>query len=155
MLQRIQSVFLAIVSLAMGVYLVTPTWMKSSPTEQVRLNAFALIHTQGDKTLHDTNTIYLSILAIIAACVALFSVFQYHNRLRQMMLGMVNSLVMVVLLGLSVYNSFQGGSYFEPAQRGNYAIGFYAIAVGLIANVLANRFIRRDEQKVRDANRMR
>jgi Domain of unknown function (DUF4293) len=43
----------------------------------------------------------------------------------------------------------------NPTESGDFGIGLVAIFVALISNWLANRFIKRDEQLVRDAERMR
>jgi hypothetical protein len=37
----------------------------------------------------------------------------------------------------------------------NYEIGFFLVIIAMICNILANRFIRRDENLVRSADRMR
>lgn len=155
MIQRIQTVFLFLVSVAMGVGLLTSLWAKTSSNEIVTLTAFSMKHIQGERVLHETNTVYLGILAVISAGIALFSIFQYRNRFRQMLLGMINSILMAIILGFSLYLSFNGSEYFDASNRGHYTTGFYAIAAGLLCNALANRFIRRDEQLVRSADRMR
>lgn len=155
MIQRIQTVFLFFVSVAMGVCLLTTLWTKTAANELAKLTAFSMTHTQGERVLHEVTTVYLGILAVVSAGIALFSIFQYRNRLRQMLLGMINAILMAINLGLSLYFTFQGAAYFDAAQRSTYSTGFYAIAAGLFCNAIANRFIRRDENLVRSADRMR
>ena len=44
---------------------------------------------------------------------------------------------------------------FDPTDLGNFGVGFYGLITPMISNVLANRFIKRDEKFVRSQNRMR
>lgn len=155
MIQRIQSIFLLLVGIAMVICTLTVAWAKSVGTQMVTLDAFSLVQSQGDKIINSTSITFIGILAALSSVVAFFSIFQYKNRLRQVFLGAINSLLMVTVMGTLLYYSFQGAALFEPAQRGNYSIGFYAVVAALICNVLANRFIRRDEKLVRSADRMR
>jgi hypothetical protein len=158
MIQRLQSLFLALVVVSMAVCLLTPAWSKTDPATgaTARLSAFSLVYAKTAAQTTNTSTAYLAALAVLAAGVALYSIFQYRNRMRQMVLGLVNSLVMIALLGgLAYWSVYRGSALFAPEMRGTYQAGFYAVVVGLLSNVLANRFIRRDEQLVRSADRMR
>ena len=100
-------------------------------------------------------TFYIAMLALIAAGVAAYAVTQYKNRLTQIKLGALNSLLMGGSLIMTVYFSFQGEKMLEPGVKGEYLAGFYAIFAALIFNLLANRFIRRDEQLVKSVDRIR
>jgi hypothetical protein len=44
---------------------------------------------------------------------------------------------------------------FEPEAQGQYGFGFYAMVVSLLANMIANRLVRKDEMLVQSSNRMR
>lgn len=158
MIQRLQSLFLLLVAVAMVVCLLSTAWSKTNPAtgESAQLTAFALDYSKTGGATTSTPTFYVALLAVVAAGVAVYSLLQYRNRMRQMVLGLVNSLVMIALLGcLSYLSAYKGSEFFQPEVRGQYQLGFYAVVVGLISNVLANRFIRRDEQLVRSADRMR
>ncbi len=158
MIQRLQSLFLALIVVAMAVFLFSPAWSKVNPAtgEAARLNAFTLDYIRPGGGTESNTVAYVAALAVLAAGLALYSMLSYRNRMRQMLLGLVNSLVMISLLGLLTYLSvFRASALFTPEVRGVYGVGFYAVVVGLICNVLANRFIRRDEQLVRSADRMR
>jgi glucan phosphoethanolaminetransferase (alkaline phosphatase superfamily) len=158
MIQRIQSLFLLAVAVAMVVYLVQPSWLKTNPTTQeaAQLTAYAFTYTKANAVQSSTPTYYLAGLAVLAAVLALASLLQYRNRMRQLLLNLINSLVMAGLLGATGYLSqYRGRALFDPAQQGTFEAGFYAVVLALICNVVANRFIRRDEQLVRSADRMR
>lgn len=142
----------------MGVYLAQPSWTKSSlPTqESLRLTAYELSYTKANALVSSTPTYYLAGLAVLAAGLAIASLLQYRNRMRQLLINLVNSVVMAALLGATGYLSqSQGRPLFEPTQQGEFEPGFYAVVIALICNIVANRFIRRDEHLVRSADRMR
>lgn len=160
MIQRIQSVFLLIIAICMIVMLFVPVWVKGDTETQqyVVLNAFQLVHEDRSgvmtEVLATKSVIYISIVAIAAAGVALFSVFQYSNRLTQMKLGLLNSLL---LAGLAVCALWVAGNAdtFMPEYFKEFKLGALLPMIALIFNSLANRFIRRDERLVRDSDRMR
>lgn len=159
MLQRIQTLLLAVVAVAMAAVTASlPIWEKSSASlnEKVRLTAFNLEHLKGEATVSNNSTAVIGIIAIIVVCIAIFSITQYKKRVLQMTLGVVNSVVIAVSLGYTFYQVFKVGvPMFEPASQGDYGSGFMAMVVALLANMIANRFIRRDEMLVKSADRMR
>lgn len=143
-----------------------PIWEKVSVEDQqvVTLTSLSLGHYKIDTTMADTSpmvietkqTFIIAILAILAACIAMYSIFQYKNRLTQMKLGALNSLLMAATLGFSLFFASQWGEkMLNPEVPGVYKIGFFFPAFGLIFNVLSNRFIRRDEKLVRSVDRIR
>ena len=157
MIQRTQSLLLALIVIAMGGVISSPVWKKSSAAlnQKVVLTAKALEHAQGTTTV-SSSTIYIAILAGLGALIAAFSLSQYKKRVLQMSLGALNSAVLAGVLGASFFNVFKEGiPLFEPENQGNDALGFYAGVFALLANMIANRLIRRDEMLVRSADRMR
>ena len=91
-------------------------------------------------------------LAIATATVAFISIGKFNNRTLQMKLGVLNSLLMlgtmvsIVVFILDLAKAHQGGQY---------GAGFWMVAIGVAANFLANRFIRRDEKLIKDSERLR
>ncbi|MEQ8469572.1 MAG: DUF4293 domain-containing protein [Marinoscillum sp.] len=162
MLQRIQSVFLLLVAVIMITILFLPMWNKidQGVQEVVTLNAFEMVYSSYDEAGNLTpmateQTFWISVLAILAAAIALISMFQFKNRLRQMQLNTLNSLIMAGVLGSTYYYSTIGDKMLNPDSVGNFQIGFYIIAAALLFNSLGNRFIRKDEKLVRSADRIR
>lgn len=158
MIQRIQTLFLAVVAVGMGVFLAMPVWQKSSASGVPNISLDALKFTHQIDSVQSTSqsVIYLAILAVLIAGVALFTIFQYRNRLLQSALCAVNSILMTALLATTVYKShFTAAKLFDPQVPGDYLPGFYGLVAAMLANVFANRFIRRDEKTIRESNRMR
>lgn len=157
MLQRIQTIFLSISAVCMAVFLFVPVWSKIhiDTNEQVSISAFSQIYQKGSLSVV-TPLYYLAVLAIFAVLVGVFTVLQYKNRVKQMLFVALNSLLMAVLVGLTAYHiHYKAVLLFNPLDKGQNQIGFYVAIGGLLSNWLANRFIRADEKKVRDADRMR
>ncbi len=166
MIQRLQTLFLLGVVISMLLVLAFPIWEKISVEEQqmVSLTAFTLQHTSIDTTnaetppeiIDQTHTIIIAILAMLAAGIAGFSIFQYNNRLMQMKLGALNSLIMAGTLGASMYYIISvGNEMLEAGYDGDYRIGLFFPGAAIIFNVMANKFIRRDENLVRSVDRIR
>jgi membrane associated rhomboid family serine protease len=158
MLQRIQTLLLLVVAGAMASVTALPIWEKSSATlnEKVQISAFNLEHLKGDACVLASSTAVIGVLAIVAALVAIFSITQYKKRILQMTLGVTNSVVIAVALGYTFYQVFKiGVPMFEPEAQGSYGAGFVAMVTALLANMIANRFIRRDEMLVKSSDRMR
>lgn len=158
MIQRIQTVFLLVVAIAMAAFLGLPVWEKSASDggQSIRINALSITHQLNSVQAEIQPTYHYLALAVLIAGIALFAIFKYKNRLMQSALCAVNSILMTVLLALVVYQTmFKAGKLFEPEAPGSYEYGFYGIVVAMLANVLANRFIRRDEKMVKESNRFR
>jgi Domain of unknown function (DUF4293) len=157
MIQRIQSVFIALTVACVLAFLAFPIWTKADAATQqsISLDAFNIVSKKS--TLSQiTPVFYLAVLAIFAAAIGIFSLLQYKNRMRQVMMVALNSLVIGGLLGTSVYLVYSKTSQVFLAEvKGDFGIGLYLLFAALVFNWLANTFIRKDERMVKDADRMR
>jgi hypothetical protein len=157
MIQRIQSVFLFLISAAMGITLVNPIWEKAGlkPGEEAELTALQYTYEQGVTTFV-TPIWYLGLLLAAVGMISLVTIFQYRKRLLQMGLCAVNAILLTGSMGVILYNVLiTGKTYGNPTDQGSFLPGFWAIVAALVLNALANRFIRRDEKLVRESNRIR
>lgn len=157
MIQRVQTIFLFLITVAMGVALTIPIWEKAgakSP-EEAHLTALAYSQQQGVTTY--VNTVwYLALLIALVGLVSLYAIFQYRNRLLQTALCAANALMLTAIMGIVLYRTlYEGKKYGSPDDQGTFLTGFYALIAALVFNALANRFIRRDEKLVKDSNRLR
>lgn len=157
MIQRIQSVFIALVALCVLAFLAFPIWSKTDAAsgQMISLDAFNIVSKKG--TLSQvTPVFYLAVMAVFAAAIGIFSIFQYKNRMRQVMMVALNSLLIGALLATSVYLVYSKTSQvFMPEIKGEFGFGLYFLFAALMFNWLANTFIRKDERTVKDADRMR
>ena len=159
MIQRVQSLFLVGVVAFLGVSLFFPIWQKMDETNTsgaiLEAMSTKIYRIEESIVIEYFPTLVLGILIITGMLVAILEIFQYRNRLNQMKLGAVNSLVIAAFLGLAVYFTFSMEKMVTIAGEGIYELGMYLPAGALICNLLANRFIRKDEALVRSVDRIR
>ena len=158
MWQRIQSVFLGIVilSLVLGLFFY-PVWTSSVQGTDYKLFALHFLVKQGDAAggpLSTSTYIPYCLTAILMAAamtIAILEFRRFDNRVLQVKLGTLNSLILAgamiceVLFSNPLVKTY-GGTY-EPA--------LYLTFVAIASNWLAVRFIRRDEKLVKDSDRLR
>ncbi|QNH62194.1 DUF4293 domain-containing protein [Hymenobacter sediminicola] len=162
MIQRIQSVFLLLLALCMVAVLFLPLWHKADPTTGQELTMTALEFSYNFETKGPENGLtppgpvwVIAAFAAASAAVALFEIFQFRNRFLQLKLGMLNLLLILCTIGAGFYFSTLGEQALNVKMLGSYQAGFYLPTLALMLNLLANRFIRRDEQLVRSMDRLR
>jgi hypothetical protein len=154
MWQRKQTVFLVIVGACMSLSVFFPIWLASDGVTNHALFPLHYSVTQNDlkTTLYFPYTA-TAILAIAAATVAFFEVGKFKNRMLQIKLGALNSLLMAGSMGSAVYFAT---SLIKATQiAGEYGMALWLPAGALISNMIANRFIRKDEKLVRNSDRLR
>ena len=160
MLQRIQTVFLFLVSLIMVVDVFSPIWINvnsATGESHILYSTFYEFIPAFDEEARITWFPYtiVSITALLAAGIAFYEIFQYRDRLNQMKLGALNSVVMTICLGFSVWFSTDGQKTWMSEHTGSYGYGLFLPGAAMILNIIANRFIRRDEKLVRSVDRIR
>lgn len=158
MLQRIQTVFLLLVALLMGATLILPLWVYDPQDADIRfiLNAFYFQEFNESANLDEVVYFPFSIVACLALSsfvVTIIEISKFKNRLLQMKLGALNSLLMAGTIGCAVY--FATDLMTAKQVQGSYGIGLFMPAIAMICNVIANRFIRKDERLVRSVDRIR
>lgn len=156
MIQRIQTIFLFLVVVCMGLTIGMELWEQAVEGQVWKLNAFALENLDANaEVLSSTSKWYIGALAAFVGLLALISIFQYKNRGRQMMLNMINSLLMFGLVATTFLTTNGLNSELGMEVSGTYKIGFWAILAAMVCNMIANRFIRKDEALVRSVDRIR
>lgn len=156
MIQRVQTLFLLAVVGFLSAVLFLPIWSEANATasEQAMLNAYQMTISQdADMTIYPT--FYIAIAIGLAIAVAIWSIFMYKNRLTQVKLGMVNSLLMAAAIGVTVFFVMKGEPLIDPSKPGVYEVGFYMYLGAMMSNLLSNRFIRKDERLVKSVDRLR
>ena len=154
MWQRVQTIFLSLVILCLVASIFFPIWMFADGTA-IAHKLYPLHYStieDGELTTNYFPYSITAILSIAASTLAFIQIGKYKNRMLQMKLGALNSLILVGVIGASVYLASQLVNQF---QGGTYGFGLYLPGAAVIFNLIANRFIRRDEKLVRDADRIR
>ncbi|WP_439489265.1 DUF4293 domain-containing protein [Algoriphagus sp.] len=158
MIQRVQSIFLLLVAIAMGLTLGMGLWVQDIPSsgETWTLDAFFMKQFDASGEILSSNSNwYIGAIAAFVGLLAIISIFQYRNRARQMMINMVNSLFMVGLVAIVFLTTNGVNKDIAAIDSGAYQVGFWAILVAMVCNMLANRFIRKDEALIKSVDRIR
>lgn len=159
MWQRIQTVFLVLVVVAMVVSVFLPYWIYVDPANQDTHRLFPMtynVNSGADDKLTSSAVLPYSItsfLMAVAATVAVMAIRRFDNRMTQMKLCVLNSLVLLAVMISAVAFTYKLSGQLEG--RWTYGPGLWAIFAGVAFNWLALRFIRRDEKLVRDSERLR
>jgi glucan phosphoethanolaminetransferase (alkaline phosphatase superfamily) len=130
-----------------------PLWHKVDALthQELTLTAFNFTAVNMAKPTTNAPVWIIAVLALASAAVAVYEIFQFRNRFTQLKLGMLNLLLLVATFGAAFYFSNLGEAMLNPKLEGHNQPAFYLPTLGLMLNLLANRFIRRDEQLVRNS----
>ena len=159
MLQRIQTVFLVLIVLLMGATLAFPLWSYTGPEGSgIHHVLFSFYYEGVAQAGADVVNVYfpyslIATLIIASISVTIIEITKFKNRLLQMKLGALNSLLMAGALVLTIYFAMDLNKTKEVI--GSYSIAIFFPAAAMICNVIANRFIRKDEKLVRSVDRIR
>ena len=153
MIQRPQSIFMLITIIAEILALaVFKIWTNSSQPSQIFEVSVSEYQINGGLQQY----LWVSAgLILLSLGLTSFILFSYKKRLRQMLLGMINSMVIAGGLGYLFYVIFKVVPPIGTNPNGEYEMGFYALIIGLLSNMISNRLIRKDELLVQNSNRMR
>ena len=135
--------------------LFAPIWSKTGIEGEVaKLSAMNLTY-QKQTQFNSMPTFYIGILCVISMMLAYTSLFSFKKRMLQIKLNMANSLVIVSAMLCCAYLIASKGEAMINGGKGSMGFGIYMPAIALICNMIANRFIWKDEKLVRSSNRLR
>ena len=137
MIQRIQTVYLVLALVAtMVLPFVFPLWT-----------------LEGNKDFYFmTDMIYVTLFGL-STTLSLLAVFSYKKRQHQFVIGRLNIILNLILLGLFVYRSLNlSGETPAVSEKG---IGMFLPIVAIVFLVLANKAIKKDEDLVKSVDRLR
>jgi len=153
MWQRIQTLFLVLVVVSMIVSLFLPIWKFTDGAKELQLFPlhFSTIQNGQQSTTYFPYSI-TAILMVAAATIAIISIRRFDNRMTQVKLGTLNSLILagVMICVVVFYNNVT-----KEYGYGRYGLSLWIPFIGVACNWLAIRFIRRDEKLIRDSDRIR
>lgn len=136
MIQRIQSIYLLIALIVMGVLPFV----------------FQLETTAAGEKVFFTDHITDLILFLSSAVLSLITIFLFSNRKLQFVLCRLNIILNLILLGLFVYHSLSVSGEVATSEKG---IGMFLPIFSIVFLVLANKAIKKDEDLVKSVDRLR
>jgi len=93
------------------------------------------------------------ILLGLSTTLSLLSIISYKKRQNQFVIGRLNMILNLILLGLFVYRSLNlSGETLAVSEKG---IGMFLPIVAIVLLVLANKAIKKDEDLVKSVDRLR
>lgn len=137
MIQRIQTLYLLIAFIVTGVLpFVFPLWTLAN----------------GNDFLFMQNQLYV-ILFGLSTTMSLLSIISYKNRQHQFVIGRLNIILNLILLGLFVYHSLNlSGETPAVSEKG---IGMFLPILAIVLLGFANKAIKKDEDLVKSVDRLR
>ena len=156
MIQRVQSIYLLVVTILMSFLLIMPYASMELPGDQQLLFKSAgiqLISTANVVSVYNS-TIPLISLVVIAGIYSFCIIFFYNYRILQIRLILVNLVLIVFLIIIMLYHCFDAKSDFE-GEKLLFRIGMSFPVICLVFSFMAIRGIRHDEMLVNSYNRIR
>lgn len=137
MIQRIQTLYLLLAFVITGVLpFVFPLWTT----------------TDGKDFLFMQNQLYV-ILFGLSTTLTLLSIISYKKRQNQFVIGRLNIILNLILLGLFVYRSLNlSGETVFVSEKG---IGMFLPILAIVLLGFANKAIKKDEDLVKSVDRLR
>jgi len=144
MIQRIQTIYLLIAAiLSLGFIFVFNLWV--TVDEQV----FFAIDTFKSEDLFVK---LIPVFFIGSGLLSLLAVFMFKNRQLQFVLGRLNILTNLILLGFLVYHLLNLSGETLVSEKG---IGSFLPVVVIVLLAIANKAIKKDEDLVKSVDRLR
>lgn len=136
MIQRIQTVYLLLTALVSGGLI----WVV-----EFYLNG------EGNEFVGMDESLYFGIF-MGSALMSVIAVFLFRNRQLQTVVNRLNLLLNLFVLGVYIYQSLMMSGETAVSEKG---IGMFIPILSIVLIVLANKAIRKDEQLVKSADRLR
>ena len=137
MIQRIQTIYLILAFLVTGILpFVFPLWTMNN----------------GKDFFFMQDQIYVVMLGL-STTLTLLSIVSFKKRQNQFVIGRLNIILNLILLGLFVYRSLNlSGETVFVSEKG---IGMFLPILAIVLLVLANKAIKKDEDLVKSVDRLR
>jgi hypothetical protein len=137
MIQRIQTIYLILAFVVTGILpFLFPLWTIND----------------GKEYFFMQNQLYVILLGLSTSLTVL-TIVTYKKRQNQFVMGRLNIILNLILLGLFVYRSLNvSGETVLVSEKG---IGMFLPIVAIVLLVLANKAIKKDEDLVKSVDRLR
>jgi hypothetical protein len=137
MIQRIQTIYLILAFVVTGILpFLFPLWTIN----------------EGKEYFFMQNQLYVILLGLSTSLTVL-TIVTYKKRQNQFVMGRLNIILNLILLGLFVYRSLNiSGETVLVSEKG---IGMFLPIVAIVLLVLANKAIKKDEDLVKSVDRLR
>jgi hypothetical protein len=151
MIQRIQSLWLLLISAALLAVLFLPIGIFKTPDGLYECTAFAL-KQEGSQVFFHWPVRLIGYVSIASATLAFISIFLYKRRSLQLIFCRINALIILtMILGLIVMIFFLR----KEGEWVSYGAGLWMPIASFALDLFAIRGIRKDERLVKSWDRIR
>ena len=147
MIQRKQTLFLLVVTILAGILFFLP-FQKLTNGE----NSWPVCLMPGCSTEINSNIYYPMILNSMVFVLSIIVIFLFKKRILQFKLTNIIILFNVMILGLFFLLDFV---VLEAGRTISYEVGSFLPVISIVFAYMASHFIKKDEQLVRSADRIR
>lgn len=154
MWQRIQTIFLFLAALVLGLLFVPfMSFFTVSGTQDLMQQSEVAMLGDGVFNIHDH--IVFPILTVLGILASVAAIFLFQNRNLQLTLSrltLVMSILLLFLIGIFFYIDYQ---YIKANSVVSGEFGILSPVLGIIFSILASRGIKKDTQLVKSSDRLR
>lgn len=136
MIQRIQSIYLLIAIITSGVL---PLFLP-------------LFTLDNGEVITFMDNLAFVVLFVFSATLSIITLLSYKKRKKQFVLNRLNIILNLILLGLFIYRLLNLSGEAEVSEKG---IGMILPVISIVFLSLANRAVKKDEDLVKSADRLR
>lgn len=145
MIQRIQSILLLVSSISFfGLFLLP------FATSSVAIPQFF-----NDLVYNVMDHAVLMVLTIVGGLVSLVTIFLFNNRPLQLKLSYLTTVIAILLPLLVILLIYNEGTFTTQADKIEDRFGIYLPIIAIICSIVAAKNIKKDENTVRDMDRLR
>jgi hypothetical protein len=156
MIQRIQSLYFFMASLSMAILTASPLYTTEALGKKYTVFVGGLLQTELGKDEVINSQAGIFAVNLLLALLPLVAIFLFKNRKFQLKLSssaMLSFTVFVILMAVTISENMKLVEGFEG--QGNYSWGIALPFVAVIFLFLASRAIRKDENLIKSADRLR
>ncbi len=155
MIQRIQSLLLLICAAVLIGCLFTPAWNAVSNNTAYEVNSFAL-SISHETVSTEKNIVFIAALLAVSILLTFFIIFKYKNRVLQMRLNMMNTILICLIEGLYFWYIREAKILIGTAEfTEKFGLAFYLPLAALVLCFIAGKRIQKDEELVKSVDRIR
>ncbi len=151
MIQRIQTVYLLLATLFMFLFYIFPVSIFITDLFTYEFHNCHITHPENIEV--PVTLIPLAAIPLLSGLISFVTIFLFKNRKLQIKLGKINMLVILSVLGLTVYYFIKISNLLGGEVK--YGIAGIFPVLAFIMIILANKAIKKDEELVRAADRIR
>lgn len=145
MIQRIQSIFYLLAAIcAAGLFFLPLVSSDKSASPFLE-----------DKIFNVQDHIALIIITGLAVVIPLIAIFLFKNRPLQIKLGAVSLLFPLMVIGAGVWMFLKSGTEAIQSAIINQELGLFLPIGVIVFGLIANRFVKKDDELVKSSDRLR